>query len=171
MGSWWYGHLYWFYYFLHFDLSEIIAFARYLPVTPALPVTSETCPLPLDYSSTVGAFCGISRSPDDIFSPAGTEEATAQLTVPSQNSSDLTQKQWFLTIIIRRVLLIPNAVFGSATAAVSSILAGTGHLVQYTIIVRIYIGFVSNSGFTANKCNLLIILLIRQQYADFVPSV
>ena len=50
MGSWWYGHLYWFYYFLHFDLSEIIAVARYLPVTPALPVTSETCPLPLDYS-------------------------------------------------------------------------------------------------------------------------
>ena len=35
----------------HFDLSEIIAFARYLPVTPALPVTSETCPLPLDYST------------------------------------------------------------------------------------------------------------------------
>ena len=51
MGSWWYGHLQWFYYFLHFDLSEIIAFARHLPVTPALPVTSETCPLPLDYSS------------------------------------------------------------------------------------------------------------------------
>ena len=34
----------------YFHISEIIAFARYLPVTPALPVTSETCPLPLDYS-------------------------------------------------------------------------------------------------------------------------
>ena len=41
-------------YFLHFDLSEIIAFDRYLPVTPALPVTSETCPLPLDYSTWIG---------------------------------------------------------------------------------------------------------------------
>ena len=29
----------------------MIAFARYLPITPALPVTSETCPLPLDYSN------------------------------------------------------------------------------------------------------------------------
>ena len=38
-------------YFLHFDLSEIIAFDTYLPITPALPVTSETCPLPLDYST------------------------------------------------------------------------------------------------------------------------
>ena len=26
-----------------------IVFARYLPITPALPVISETCPLPLDY--------------------------------------------------------------------------------------------------------------------------
>ena len=34
------------YYFLHFDLSEIIAIARYLPVTPAWPVTSETGPVP-----------------------------------------------------------------------------------------------------------------------------
>ena len=33
--------------FLHFDLSEIIAFARYLPITQALPATSETCPLPV----------------------------------------------------------------------------------------------------------------------------
>ena len=33
---------------LHFDLSEIIALARYLPVTPAKPVTRETCSLPLD---------------------------------------------------------------------------------------------------------------------------
>ena len=40
-------------YFLHFDLSEIIAFARYLPVTLSLPVTSETCPLPLDYSTNL----------------------------------------------------------------------------------------------------------------------
>ena len=37
-------------YFLHFDLSEIIALIRYLPITPELPVTSETCPVPLDYS-------------------------------------------------------------------------------------------------------------------------
>ena len=51
MGSWWYGHLHWFYYFLHSDLSEIIAFARYLPVTPALVATSETRPLPLQYSN------------------------------------------------------------------------------------------------------------------------
>ena len=51
MGSSWYGHLYWFHYFLHLDLSEILAFARFLPITPELPVTSETCPLPLDYST------------------------------------------------------------------------------------------------------------------------
>ena len=31
--------------------SEIVAFASYLPVTPAWPVTSETGPLPLDYST------------------------------------------------------------------------------------------------------------------------
>ena len=37
--------------FLHFDLSEIIAFARYLPITQALPATSETCPLPVFYSN------------------------------------------------------------------------------------------------------------------------
>ena len=37
--------------FIHFDLSEIIAFARYLPITRALPATSETCPLPVFYSS------------------------------------------------------------------------------------------------------------------------
>ena len=29
----------------------MIAFARYLPLTLALPVTSETCPFPLDYST------------------------------------------------------------------------------------------------------------------------
>ena len=40
--------------FLHFDLSEMIAFASYLPVTPALPVTSESGPLPLDYSMNPG---------------------------------------------------------------------------------------------------------------------
>ena len=45
-----------FYYFLHFDLSETMAFARYLPITPALPVTSETCSLPLDYSTS--EWCG-----------------------------------------------------------------------------------------------------------------
>ena len=44
MGGWCNGQLVvWafillIYYFLHFDLSKIIAFARYLPVTPALPV-------------------------------------------------------------------------------------------------------------------------------------
>ena len=42
---------------LHFDLSEIIAFASYLPVT------SESGPLPLDYSSTnvhiFGKYLGI----------------------------------------------------------------------------------------------------------------
>ena len=54
--------------------------------------------------STVGSFSGI-WSPDDTFSPAGTEEATAQLTVPSQNSSDLTQVRGFLTVIIRRVFI------------------------------------------------------------------
>ena len=37
-------------YFLHFTLSEIIAFASYLLVKPALPVTSASGPLPLDYS-------------------------------------------------------------------------------------------------------------------------
>ena len=41
MGSWWYGHLL----LSSLYLSEITAFARYLPVTPELPVTSETCPL------------------------------------------------------------------------------------------------------------------------------
>ena len=41
-----------FYYFLHLDLSEIIALARYLTFTPALPVTSETCPIPMDYSTS-----------------------------------------------------------------------------------------------------------------------
>ena len=55
MGSWWYGHLWWFYYFLHFDLSETIAFARYQPTTPALLVTSETFPLSLDYSNRPNA--------------------------------------------------------------------------------------------------------------------
>ena len=50
-GRWWYGLLYWFYYFLHFNLSEIITFASYLTVTPAWPVTSESGPLPLDYST------------------------------------------------------------------------------------------------------------------------
>ena len=35
----------------------MIAFARYLPVTPALQVTSETCPLPLDYSTKNDAHC------------------------------------------------------------------------------------------------------------------
>ena len=35
--------------FLNLDLSEIIAFASYLPVTLALPVTSASGPLPLDY--------------------------------------------------------------------------------------------------------------------------
>ena len=56
MGSRWYRHLLWFYYFLHFDLSETIAFTRYLPITWALPVTSESCPLPKEYSN---AFFGI----------------------------------------------------------------------------------------------------------------
>ena len=51
MGSWWYGHLCWFYHFLHFDLSETIAFARYLPISWALQVTSESCPLPIEYSN------------------------------------------------------------------------------------------------------------------------
>ena len=46
MGSLWYGHLKWFNYFLHFDLSETITFAS----TWALPVASESCPLPLEYS-------------------------------------------------------------------------------------------------------------------------
>ena len=36
-------------------VSEIIAFARYLPITPALPVISETCLLPLDYSTNCAA--------------------------------------------------------------------------------------------------------------------
>ena len=49
-GSWWYGHLWWFYCFLHFDISEIIAFARYRPVTPAWPITSETVQLSIQYS-------------------------------------------------------------------------------------------------------------------------
>ena len=38
----------WFYYFL--DLSEIIVFASYLPVTSTLPVTLASGPLPLDCS-------------------------------------------------------------------------------------------------------------------------
>ena len=37
--------------FFYLDLSEIIAFASYLPVTLALPVTSATGPLPLDYTT------------------------------------------------------------------------------------------------------------------------
>ena len=37
-------------------MYEIIAFARYLSVTPALPVTSASCPLPLDYSNFIGLF-------------------------------------------------------------------------------------------------------------------
>ena len=45
MDCWWYEH------FLHFDLYEIIAFASYLPVTPALPVISESGPLPVGYSN------------------------------------------------------------------------------------------------------------------------
>ena len=40
-GRRWYRTLLLFYYYLHFDLSES-AFARYCPVTPAWPVTSET---------------------------------------------------------------------------------------------------------------------------------
>ena len=34
-----------------FTLIYIIAFASYLPITQAWPVTSETGPLPLDYST------------------------------------------------------------------------------------------------------------------------
>ena len=44
------------YYFLHFDLSEIIAFASYLPVPSSLQVTSASGPLPLDYSNFIGLF-------------------------------------------------------------------------------------------------------------------
>ena len=39
------------YYHLHFDLSEIIAFARYCPITPACPVTSKTFQLSIQYST------------------------------------------------------------------------------------------------------------------------
>ena len=39
-----------FYYYLHFDLSEIIAFARYCSITPACPVTSKTVQLFIQYS-------------------------------------------------------------------------------------------------------------------------
>ena len=46
----WASIIHWFYYFLHFGFSEIIAFPSYLPVIPALPVTSASGPLPLDYS-------------------------------------------------------------------------------------------------------------------------
>ena len=68
MDRWWYGHLQWFHYFLHFDLSEIIAFARYLPITPPLPVTSETCPLPLDHSiCDCLAMCIWLVLPSDLF--------------------------------------------------------------------------------------------------------
>ena len=35
---------------IYSDFTEIIAFARYLPVTLALQVTSGSCPLPLYYS-------------------------------------------------------------------------------------------------------------------------
>ena len=59
MGSWWYGHLYWFHYLLHFDLSETIKFARYLPISWALQVTSESCPLPMKYSSLFPCYCGL----------------------------------------------------------------------------------------------------------------
>merc|ERR1712155_364279 len=41
------------YYYLHFDLSEIIAFARYCQITPACPVTSETVQLSIQYSNSV----------------------------------------------------------------------------------------------------------------------
>ena len=59
MGSWCNVQLVvWaFYYFLHFNLSEIIALASYLPVTPALPVTSASGPLPLDYSRPIYDQC------------------------------------------------------------------------------------------------------------------
>ena len=50
IGCRWFRTLLLFYYYLHFDLSEIIAFARYRPVTPAWLVTSETVQLPLNYS-------------------------------------------------------------------------------------------------------------------------
>ena len=52
---------------LHF---EIIAFARHLPITPALPVTSETCPLPLDYSIS---FCMKSPSIAIVLLPGAPE--------------------------------------------------------------------------------------------------
>ena len=38
-------------FFTFFDISEIIVFATYLPVSPAQPVTSESGPLPMDYSN------------------------------------------------------------------------------------------------------------------------
>ena len=40
-------------FFTFFDISEIIVFATYLPVAPAQPVTSESGPLPMDYSNCV----------------------------------------------------------------------------------------------------------------------
>ena len=55
---------------LSFHLSEIIVFARYIPITHALPVTSETCPLPLDYSiCDYLAMCIwlVLPSPSDLF--------------------------------------------------------------------------------------------------------
>ena len=62
------------------------------------------------------------------FSPAGKEEGTAQFTVPSQNSSDLTQGQHFW-LSLSGEYPEPNAVFGPATSSVPSVLAGAGDLV------------------------------------------
>ena len=43
-------------FFILFYLKYLIEFHSYLPVTPALPVTSASCPLPLDYSNFIGLF-------------------------------------------------------------------------------------------------------------------
>ena len=40
-------------YFLHFGSSGTIGFASYLPVTPALPVTSASGPLPKYYTISI----------------------------------------------------------------------------------------------------------------------
>ena len=65
----------------------MIAFARYLPITPALPVTSETCPLPLDYSTPPAQLrwgVGSTTAPwPGCSSPWATPRARARPTSPT----------------------------------------------------------------------------------------
>ena len=53
MGSWWYGHFQWFYYFLHFDLSEII--------------NNSFCQMPARYTSTASNIKNLPITPGLLY--------------------------------------------------------------------------------------------------------